>query len=245
MLDTYPKITERAALLAATADHPFVRYSTRAGGGDAFAGRSATVWHGGTSQSSMVGALGDGAAALAVVTALRADGAIAPGARAELPRMRHAIIEAAFPGVSIVDWDLRWLCSLPPVIAGEADVVALTDADSDEINAILDAGLPDAHVRPGAGRVRGWYGIRDGADLVAVAADSSSFGIGFLNSIAVRPESQGRQLGSAVTLWLARRLRAETDTVLLGVWMHNVHASRLYHRLGFTGLHEITAFTLP
>jgi ribosomal protein S18 acetylase RimI-like enzyme len=98
---------------------------------------------------------------------------------------------------------------------------------------------------PGAPRVRGRYGIRAGADLLAVAADSSADGIGFLNSIAVRPSSQGRRLGSALTMWLARRLRAETDTVLLGVWMHNVHASRLYHRLGFTGVHEITAFTLP
>jgi predicted GNAT family acetyltransferase len=32
--------------------------------------------------------------------------------------------------------------------------------------------------------------------------------------------------------------------VMLGVLADNVVASRLYHRLGFTGLHRLTAFTL-
>jgi ribosomal protein S18 acetylase RimI-like enzyme len=94
-------------------------------------------------------------------------------------------------------------------------------------------------------RVRQWYGIRAGGDLVAVAADSSSPGFGFINSVAVRPDLHGQGLGTTITSFLARRQRAEHDTVLLGVMADNQDASRLYERLGFTGVHNVSAFTLP
>ena len=244
MLDSYTTITDRAALYAATGDHPFARMRTQSDG-VAYLGEAVTVWHGGTGNRRMVGALGDGPTALDVVVSLYSDATIGPGTRAELPRMDHALVHTAFPGVHIVDWDLRWLTSSPPVMPGEDDVVTLSERDHEEINAVLDAALPDAHNRPGSERIGQWYGIRVDGRLEAVAADSSWPGFGFLNSIAVRPDRHGGGLGSALTARIAREQLAEHGTVLLGVWADNVDASRLYHRLGFTGLHELTSFTLP
>jgi ribosomal protein S18 acetylase RimI-like enzyme len=245
MFGTFTKTTDSAALIAATGGHPYVRLSTRRDDVLGYIGPSVTVWRGGNRLRRALGAVGDGVAALDVVVGMIAEGTVEPGLRAEMPRMDHGLVHAVFPGVRIMDWDLRWLESTPPVTAASSDVVVLNESAYDEINAVLDAALPAAHNRPGSARVRQWYGIRSGGDLVAVAADSSSPGFGFINSVAVLPTLHGRGLGSAITSELARRQLAETDTVLLGVMADNVGASRLYGRLGFTGLHEMTAFTLP
>ncbi len=211
----------------------------------AYLGAEVIGWVGGRPERLTAGAIGDGPAALELVLALMAEKTITPGTRVELPRMDHALIHAAFPDVHVVDWDLRWLESTPQVRPGEDDVVTLSESDFDEINEILDATLPDAHHRPGSPRINAWYGIRRDGRLVAVAADSSSPGFGFLNSIAVRPELHGSGLGSVLTSRLGRDQQSLHGDALLGVWSDNVDASRLYHRLGYTGLHEMTAFTLP
>jgi ribosomal protein S18 acetylase RimI-like enzyme len=245
MLGSFSVITDRSALYAATGDHPWVRMTTRNGDGVAYIGTDVIGWFGGRPDRATAGALGNGPAALDLVVALAAEGTVIPGTRAELPRMDHAAVHAAFPDVHVVDWDLRWLESAPAVRPGEDEVETLSEADFDEINEILDAALPDAHNRPGAPRINNWYGIRRDGRLLAVAADSSTPGFGFLNSIAVRPELHGGGLGSVLTARLGRDQWTEHGTALLGVWAHNVNASRLYHRLGYTGLHEMTAFTLP
>jgi ribosomal protein S18 acetylase RimI-like enzyme len=245
VLGSYTLISDRAALYAATGDHPWVRFSTRGDGGAAYLGDDLWFWYGGVPNRPGAGAMGDGPAALELLRSLYADGTIAGGTRAEMPRMDHAPVLAAFGDVRVVDWDLRWLESPPPVAAGEDAVEELTEADVDDINAVLDASLPDAHNRPGTAKVNAWYGIRDAGRVVAVAADSSSPGFGFLNSIAVRPERHGGGLGTALTSRLAREQYARYGTAMLGVWSHNTQASALYHRLGYTGVHEMTAFTLP
>ncbi|HEY2794276.1 MAG TPA: GNAT family N-acetyltransferase [Micromonosporaceae bacterium] len=244
MLDLHASLPDRVSLLNATENHPFVRFSTRAGDASGYVSASATVWTGSRSLRRMVGGLGHGPAALTIVTELYARGELSDGVRAELPRMDHAYVTDVFPNVHVVDWDLRWLLAEPVSVPGEDRVELLGESDHEAINEILDAAMDDAHVRPGAERVAGWYGIRDGADLVAVAADTSTPGFGFLNSVAVRPDRHGHGLGSALTTALARRQYAECEAVLLGVWADNVSASRLYDRLGYTGLHQITAFTL-
>jgi ribosomal protein S18 acetylase RimI-like enzyme len=244
MLDLHASLPDRAALLDATGHHPFVRFSTRAGDASGYLSATATVWHGSRTLRRMVGGLGHGPAALTIVAELYARGEVSDGVRVELPRMDHTYVAAAFPNPHVVDWDLRWLTSEPAAVRGEDRVELLGEPDHDAINAVLDATMDDVHVRPGSERVTGWYGIRAGADLAAVAADTSTAGFGFLNSVAVRPDCQGHGLGSALTAALARRQYAECETVFLGVWADNVAASRLYDRLGYTGLHEITAFTL-
>jgi GNAT superfamily N-acetyltransferase len=191
----------------------------------------------------MIGALGDPAAALEVVVGLVADGVDAP--RVSLPRIDHSVILEAFPGVELSDWELRWSESSPPVMAGESRVVTLDDDSADQINAVLDAALPAAHTRPGGDRARQWFGIRaDDGDILAVAADCTSGGVGRINSIAVRPDRHGQGLGGALTAAVTRRLRAENEFVQLGVMDSNTGAQRLYARLGFTRVHRMTSFRL-
>ena len=240
-------VTDVADLPAGVSGHPQFRLH-RAHAGTAWVGETATMWFRPSVRPDdrpRFGALGDGGAALALVTRLAAAGDVPGGTRVELPRMAHEAVTAAFPAASAVDWDLRWLTDAPARVAGEERVVELDEAAHPEIDAVLDDALPGAHNRPGSDRIRRWYGIRDGADLVAVAADSSSSTFGFLNSIAVRSDRHGQGLGSALTVRIARDLLADRDTVMLGVWADNPAASRLYRRLGFTGEALITAFTLP
>jgi len=137
----------------------------------------------------------------------------------------------------------------------EAAVVALSTQDQDAIDALLDLALPDSAVRPGTPGVHGWYGIWSGRTplagaassrtLLACAADRSNPGpvepVGVLGGIAVHPDHRGRGLGATVTAELTRRLRARYDLITLGVVAGNAPASRLYHRLGYTAVHEVTA----
>lgn len=244
MLGSYTRITDAAALVSATDGHPFARLTTQSGGVLGLVGETAIVWVGDRRGDPLLGAIGDGPAALDIVMDLHREGTIGAGARVELPRMDHGLVAAAYPDSHAIDWNLRWLTTAPATMPGEDRVVPLGEADHAEIDAILDAALPDPYIRPGSSRVRAWYGIRDGADLVAVAADTSSARFGFLNSIAVRPDRHGHGFGSMLTSCLARRQQAVADVVLLGVMADNIDASRLYHRLGYAGVHEMTAFTI-
>jgi len=242
--DSYTVTSDWDEFRAAVGDHPYLWSSAGLEGFTAYLGPAATVWH--TSERPMIGALGDPAAALEVVVGLVAAGVDAP--RVSLPRVDHSVILEAFPGVELSDWELRWSESPPPVMAGESRVVTLDEDAAAQINAVLDAALPAAHTRPGGDRARQWFGIRadddaDG-DILAVAADCTSSGVGRINSIAVRPDRHGRGLGGALTAAVTRRLRAENDFVQLGVMDSNVGAQRLYARLGFTRVHKMTSFRL-
>jgi GNAT superfamily N-acetyltransferase len=229
-------------LRAAIGDHPYLRSSAGLAGFTAYLGPTATIWH--STERPMIGAMGDPQAALEIVVGLVADGVEAP--RVSLPRIDHAAILEAFPGVELSDWELRWSESSPPVMAGESRVVTLAEDASDQINAVLDAALPEAHTRPGDDRVRQWFGIHtdEDGDVLAVAADCTSSGVGRINSIAVRPDRHGQGLGGALTAAVVRRLRTESEFVQLGVMDSNVGAQRLYARLGFTRVHKMTSFRL-
>lgn len=115
-----------------------------------------------------------------------------------------------------------------------ADVVRLGVSDMDGVSAVLAAALPDAGGKPGDPRVRDWYGVFDGGTVVACLADKSSGGVGFLSSIAVLPSHQGLGLGTALTLSVGEKLFAEHGRLALAVEDHNSGALKLYQRLGFT-----------
>jgi predicted GNAT family acetyltransferase len=119
--------------------------------------------------------------------------------------------------------------------------------DAEAINGLLDAAFPDSMLRPGHPMVTAWYGIWSDGHLVACAADRSTRqaepSVGVLGAIAVHPEQRRHGWGAAVTAGLTEVLRTRHPLVALGVVAGNDPATRLYVRLGFTGVHEVTAIT--
>ena len=131
------------------------------------------------------------------------------------------------------DWELRWTRSAPPPVAGEDDVTFL-DGSAAEVGDFLESAYPAAEGRPGDPDLRQWAVIRDrGGAILACAADGTRHGTGRLSAIATAPAARGRGLGAAVTAALTRRLFTEVDLVVLGLYLWNDNAQRLYARLGF------------
>jgi GNAT superfamily N-acetyltransferase len=159
---------------------------------------------------------------------------LGPLPAAHLPYAPLAELAAHLPPVYRYEaWDFRWTSTPPGPQLAASEVVRLTEADHDEITALLDAHHPGTSSRPGRRRIRCWYGIRDGGRLVACGADSSR-GVGVLTGLTVAADRRGQGLGAALTTAMSRTLHEEFGVVSLGVEPDNVRAARLYERLGFT-----------
>jgi ribosomal protein S18 acetylase RimI-like enzyme len=144
-------------------------------------------------------------------------------------------------GMDGTDWDFRWLDAPPPVQAGEERVVPVSDGE--QVAALLAASSPTASAQPGSAGVRRWFGVWEGARLVACAADTSgATAVGHLSSIAVHPDARRAGLGRAVTAAVTRVLFAEgSDLVTLGMYADNVHGRAMYDALGFADEHRFTS----
>ena len=115
--------------------------------------------------------------------------------------------------------------------------------DEAAVAALLDAGHPDATLRPGHALVREWWGIWAAGELVACAADRSAGDIGVIGAVTVHPAHRGRGYGGAVSAGLTRRLLARFGLCALGVMQGNDPATRLYQRLGYRDVYRLTSVT--
>ena len=102
--------------------------------------------------------------------------------------------------------------------------------------------------------------LRDPAREVYVAvADAASAGprvagftilvmqgafVGYIQSIAVRAEWRGRGLGTALMEFAERRILSETPNVFICASSFNPRARRLYERLGYHVVGELTDFVV-
>ena len=230
------KLTGSAAVLQATGDHPFalVRFA-----GDCVAYRTADALvvarpiAGGD-----VAVPWDGTpASVELLARLTADGLIRPVV-VEVTRPGLALVANRLPLGEVVRWSLLWTHRADDF--ADDRIVRLGDADYPEINEIFDEALPYTTNRPGEGRrQRGWYGIRVGGRLAAVATDREEAGLGYVAGVAVRPEHQDRGLGTALVRTLTGRLVAEFGRCALGVVDGNPRALELFQRLGYTSREDL------
>ncbi|MFB9236706.1 GNAT family N-acetyltransferase [Plantactinospora siamensis] len=235
MINGATTLTGRAAILAATGQHPYPRHAlvrdceplgrTAAG---------ATAWLLPTTGGPAGGAYGPTGPAVDLLAGLLAERPPAPGSLLHLPRVGPADLAGRLAVDARDDWDFRWLTAAPAPVPGAERVVRLTAADTPALTALIDGSFPTSTARPDDPRIVAWYGIRDGARLVACGADRSRGDIGFLAGLTVATAARGRGLGAALTVGMARSLFDRFDTVALGVYTHNTGATRLYRRLGFT-----------
>jgi len=66
--------------------------------------------------------------------------------------------------------------------------------------------------------------------------------VGYIQSVAVRDDCRGRGLGTALIEFAERRILRETPNVFICVSSFNPDARRLYERLGYTVVGELTDY---
>jgi [ribosomal protein S18]-alanine N-acetyltransferase len=100
--------------------------------------------------------------------------------------------------------------------------------------------------------------VRDPAREVYVALESSASGaqrvtgfivvimqgafVGYIQSVAVRGDRRGRGLGTTLIALAERRILQETPNVFICASSFNLGARRLYERLGYTVVGELTDY---
>lgn len=222
----YTVIGGRDALLAATGNHPYVMLTTT-GDVTGYRADGLLAWIDHDLRRPQIYALGDAAAAVAFVRTMRGD--------ARWAHLPHLTPAQAAPFKSDVhdDWEHLITRTAPPPDPNEGAVVPLDPAAGPEIDALLDEAFPTSTSRPGDARIRRWYGVRAGTDLVAVAADRSRGGIGYIAGVAVRADHRRRSLGAAITASVTRRLFAEFGGCSLSVMSDADGPLRIYARLGY------------
>jgi ribosomal protein S18 acetylase RimI-like enzyme len=238
------KPLSRAELLERTGNHPYVGLMTGGPQLSAFVRGEAYVWLAQGPWGLVTASLGPADEVLPLLAELQAAGTLAYTQWTHLPRTAPDLIAKHVPAAVHDDWDFLWTVEAPPRVPHEDRVIRLTEADGDEIVAVLDDAMPDSTTRPGDPRIRSWLGIRSGGRLVAVAADRSRGETGFLSGIAVSRDHQGQGLGAAVTAAITRSLLHEYAVVALGVMWDNAIALRLYERLGYRSRIERTSVRL-
>jgi GNAT superfamily N-acetyltransferase len=141
-----------------------------------------------------------------------------------------------------VAWGFRATTTAPDVREPAAWLPASAD---DEVRAFLAESFPDASLPVGHRDVRRWAGVRRDGRLVACAADATAAEeVGFVASIASRPDVRGTGAGAAVTAWITRALLAEHPYA--GLWhMGDNPAAALYERLGYTDHRPMAVVGLP
>jgi predicted GNAT family acetyltransferase len=228
------RLLDANAVLAAADRDPYARNTVREDLTHGWARDGAVAWLGLDAEDRVpyVSALGHDDRAVA---ALLAD------VRPELPPVPVTVPAAAVRELRIgftpqFHWTL-WTCETPPA-PPDVPVRELTDRAG--VAALLNAvgGLHSA--APDDEKVRRWVGVRDGDRLVACAADTSAApGVGHMGSVAVHPAARRRGLAGAVVGWLTRDLlRHGADVVVVGVFVAEQPAMRLYERVGFRARHE-------
>jgi GNAT superfamily N-acetyltransferase len=155
------------------------------------------------------------------------------------------------------EWDWWFTTAAPAERPGERWVIPL-EPDDPRIPALLAIASPDAMIRPGDRRIRGWWAITTsspaadvagssqdpaaadppataGEHLVAVAAVTSMRpGIPHLGSVATHPQWRGRGLSRDLCARLTRDALADgAPAVTLGMHAANRSARAVYSSLGY------------
>lgn len=231
----------RASLLAATDDHPFIRY-------DVPPHLTETWW-----QVEGAVAFRRSRKARTSFTLLGHDDAVAGlvdrlpelAARSGQPPRRPTTIGVSVPQHLETllhqrfrvgdggDWEWFWTDTAPAPRPDHERVAPLDDvARHDEVTAFLARHSPTADTAPGGGER--WFAIEDGGRLVAVAAYGHTLvGAPSLSSVAVDDSLRGQGLGRLIVGAVTRLAVAEQGVCTLGMYSHNDAARALYRSLGY------------
>jgi predicted GNAT family acetyltransferase len=135
----------------------------------------------------------------------------------------------------------------PMEVIDTSNVVPLTVADMDEIEALYRASYFDNSFDPRMLETGCFYGIRHGMLLVSVAGIhvySPRYRVAALGNVATHPDYRGQHLATKVCAKLCQSLLQATDHIGLNVKADNVSAIRCYEQLGFACIATYEEYTL-
>jgi predicted GNAT family acetyltransferase len=128
-----------------------------------------------------------------------------------------------------------------------SNVVPLTVADMDEIEALYRVSYPDNSFDPRMLETGCFYGIRHRTLLVSVAGVhvySPHYRVAALGNVATHPGYRGQHLAKTVCAKLCRSLLPAVDHIGLNVKADNLSAIRCYEQLGFECIAPYEEYTL-
>jgi GNAT superfamily N-acetyltransferase len=122
-----------------------------------------------------------------------------------------------------------------------SDVVPLDESDLAAVNALYDEGARHgegpAFFHPRMLQQRTFRGVRDGADLVAIAGTHSfspELGVCAIGNVYTRRDRRRQGLAACVTSAVVQHaISHAVSTIVLNVAQANVGARRVYEQLGF------------
>lgn len=117
-----------------------------------------------------------------------------------------------------------------------SEVVPLTVADVDELQALYSISYPVNSFDPRMLETGHYYGIRRDAMLVSIAGVhvySPRYKVGVLGNVTTHPDYRGQHLGTMVCAKLCEALLETVDHIGLNVKADNAIAIACYKRLGF------------
>jgi GNAT superfamily N-acetyltransferase len=152
-----------------------------------------------------------------------------------------------FPAVSGLEVTDRMPCpqmALPGHIAppeANADVIALTEANADEMVALTDLAFP-GFFQPRTYRMGSYYGVRaPSGELIAMGGERMKLdGYSEISTVCTHPSYRGKGFAESIIWQVVRQHRREGVQSFLHVGTANTGAIALYQRLGFVICREIT-----
>lgn len=174
----------------------------------------------------------------------------ATAAVVDLTRLHYVSVAAA--ALSVVaprldltrggDWEWMSIHTTPPPLEQEQLLVGLGPGDLGEVKALLAVENSRTDARPGERYNERWVGARDasGALVACGVREDGPGGYPELAGITVRSDQRGRGLGAAVTARLTREAITGVGVCTLGMYADNAVARRVYHRLGYATVHQLS-----
>lgn len=119
------------------------------------------------------------------------------------------------------------------VEVADVEAVALTEADAPEMLELIEVARPGPF-RPRTVALGGYWGVRDGDRLVAMAGERVRLpGWTELSAVCTHPDARGRGLAAALSQRVSRAILERGEVPILHVAEGNDGARRIYERLGF------------
>ncbi|MGX7952318.1 GNAT family N-acetyltransferase [Tsuneonella sp. HG249] len=155
---------------------------------------------------------------------------------------------AAPPGLTLMRTaPLTQMIALQPILDADVDegIVALSDADADEMFALARATEPGPW-ESGTHRYGGYYGVRNGGRLIAMAGTRlrCEGGLAEVSGVCTDPSVRGQGLARRLTVRVLRDMVERGETPFLHCWSSNHAAIALYRTLGFEFSRELVVSVL-
>jgi ribosomal protein S18 acetylase RimI-like enzyme len=152
-----------------------------------------------------------------------------------------------FPAVSGLELTDRMPCPQMALPASfeppepRADIVALAEANADEMVALTDLAFP-GFFRPRTYVMGSYYGVRaPSGELIAMGGERMKFdGYSEISTVCTHPSFRGNGFAESIIWQVVRQHRREGVRSFLHVGRANTRAVALYQRLGFEFCREIT-----